>query len=59
MYFPKFGKGALLCSAMELTGKFGIFGKIMDVMIRRRTDSGTKKFFTGLKNYTEKKQYAL
>jgi len=56
MYFPKFGRDALLFSAMELTKKFGIFGKIMDaLMVQRRTDDGIKKFFTGLKNYTEKK----
>jgi ligand-binding SRPBCC domain-containing protein len=40
---------------MEYTVKFGIFGKIMDLLIiRKQSDNGVKKFFAGLKSYIEK-----
>jgi ligand-binding SRPBCC domain-containing protein len=40
---------------MEYTVKFGIAGKLLDlVMIRRQSDTGIKKFFAGLKSYMEK-----
>lgn len=42
---------------MEYRVKFGVLGKIMDaLMVRRQTDGGVKKFFTGLKSYMERKQ---
>lgn len=40
---------------MEYTVKFGLLGKLMDlVLIRKQSDAGIKKFFAGLKNYVEK-----
>jgi len=40
---------------MEYTVKFGILGKLMDLLIiRRQSDAGVKKFFAGLKSYMEK-----
>jgi len=40
---------------MEYTVKFGVLGKLMDVlMMRKQSDAGIKKFFAGLKTYVEK-----
>jgi len=39
---------------MEYTVKFGLLGKLLDVlMIRKQSDAGIKKFFEGLKSYLE------
>lgn len=39
---------------MEYTVKFGLLGKLLDaLMIRKQSDAGIKKFFAGLKSYTE------
>jgi ligand-binding SRPBCC domain-containing protein len=39
---------------MEYTVKFGLFGKLLDrIMIRKQSDNGIKKFFAGLKSYSE------
>jgi len=41
---------------MEYQIKYGIFGKILDaLMIRKQSNTGIKKFFAGLKSYTEKR----
>lgn len=41
---------------MEYQIKFGFLGKILDtLMIKRQSDNTTKKFFVGLKSFTEKK----
>jgi ribosome-associated toxin RatA of RatAB toxin-antitoxin module len=40
---------------MVYTVKFGLLGKLLDaLMIRKQTNAGVKKFFEGLKSYTEK-----
>lgn len=40
---------------MQYEMKFGLLGKLMDVlMVRKQSDKGIKKFFAGLKSYTEK-----
>jgi ribosome-associated toxin RatA of RatAB toxin-antitoxin module len=54
--FEQKGNQIRVTQVMEYQIKYGIFGKILDVlMIRRQSDKGVKKFFAGLKNYTEKK----
>lgn len=53
--FEKNGSQTKVKQIMEYEVKFGLFGKILDsLMIRKQTDSGIKKFFTGLKDYVEK-----
>jgi len=40
---------------MHYTVKYGLFGKLLDVlMIRKQSDAGIKKFFGGLKSFTER-----
>jgi ribosome-associated toxin RatA of RatAB toxin-antitoxin module len=40
---------------MDYTVKFGLLGRLLDaVMIRKQSDNGIKKFFAGLKAFTEK-----
>jgi len=39
---------------MVYTVKFGLLGKLLDsLMIRKQSDTGVKKFFSGLKTYAE------
>jgi ribosome-associated toxin RatA of RatAB toxin-antitoxin module len=39
---------------MDYKVKFGLLGKLMDALIvKRQSDAGVKKFFAGLKSYTE------
>jgi uncharacterized protein YndB with AHSA1/START domain len=39
---------------MEYSVKFGLLGRLMDVlMIRKQSDAGIKQFFGGLKSYLE------
>jgi ribosome-associated toxin RatA of RatAB toxin-antitoxin module len=39
---------------MDYKVKFGVVGKLMDALIvKRQSDAGIKKFFSGLKSYTE------
>jgi hypothetical protein len=39
---------------MEYTVKFGLFGKLFGgLRIRKQSDAGIKKFFTGLKSFGE------
>jgi ligand-binding SRPBCC domain-containing protein len=39
---------------MQYKIKYGLLGKILDtLMIRKQNDAGIKKFFAGLKTYTE------
>ena len=53
--FEKIGNQTKVKQVMEYQIKFGFFGKILDaLMIRKQSDSGIKKFFGGLKTYTEK-----
>ena len=52
--FEKIGTQTRVKQVMEYTVKFGLFGKLLDaLMIRKQSDSGIKKFFSGLKNYAE------
>lgn len=53
--FEKWGNGIKVRQVMEYKVKYGLFGKLLDaVMIRTQTDNGVKKFFSGLKAYSEK-----
>ncbi|HET7152439.1 MAG TPA: SRPBCC family protein [Candidatus Kapabacteria bacterium] len=55
--FEQIGGQVKVTQVMEYQVKFGVLGKIMDaLMVRRQTDGGIKKFFTGLKSYMERKQ---
>jgi ligand-binding SRPBCC domain-containing protein len=52
--FQKIGEKTKVCQVMEYTVKFGLLGKLLDVlMIRKQSDAGIKKFFGGLKSYIE------
>jgi ribosome-associated toxin RatA of RatAB toxin-antitoxin module len=52
--FEKIGNQTKVKQVMEYTVKFGLFGKLLDnLMIRKQSDSGIKKFFAGLKKYAE------
>ncbi len=52
--FEQNGSGTIVKQVMEYSVKFGLLGKIMDVlMIRSQTEKGIKKFFAGLKEYAE------
>ncbi len=53
--FQKLDGQTKVLQVMEYTVKFGILGKIMDqLIIRKQSDTGIKKFFAGLKSYIEK-----
>jgi|SRR6185312_12636937 len=52
--FEKTDNQVKVKQTMAYTVKFGIIGKLMDViMIRKQSDAGVKKFFQGLKSYAE------
>lgn len=52
--FEKIGSQTKVRQVMEYTVKFGLLGKLLDtLMIRKQSDAGIKKFFAGLKSYTE------
>lgn len=52
--FQKTGDQTRVKQVMEYTVKFGLLGKLLDtLMMRKRSDTGVKKFFEGLKSYTE------
>lgn len=52
--FEKIGNQTKVKQVMEYTVKFGLFGRILDrIMIRKQSDTGIKKFFTGLKSLAE------
>ena len=52
--FERIGTQTKVKQVMEYTVKFGLLGKLLDsMMIRKQSDKGIKKFFTGLKAYTE------
>ena|ERR1700741_3999457 len=53
--FEKVGNQTVVKQVMEYTVKFGLLGKLLDtLMIKKQSDAGIKKFFTGLKQYAEK-----
>lgn len=52
--FEKAGNQTKVKQVMEYTVKFGLLGKLLDIlMIRKQSDAGIKKFFSGLKTYAE------
>jgi ribosome-associated toxin RatA of RatAB toxin-antitoxin module len=52
--FEQSGNETNVKQLMKYTVKFGLFGKLLDVlMIKKQSDAGIKKFFTGLKSYVE------
>lgn len=52
--FEQKGSQTKVQQVMEYTVKFGLLGKLLDsLMIRKQSDAGIKKFFTGLKQYAE------
>ena len=52
--FEKAGDQVTVKQVMEYTVRFGLLGKLLDaLMIRRQSDRGIKKFFSGLKSYAE------
>jgi len=52
--FEKAGNQTIVKQVMEYTVKFGLLGKLLDaLMIKKQSDAGIKKFFTGLKQYAE------
>ena len=52
--FERIGTQTKVKQVMEYTVKFGLLGKLLDsMMIRKQSDGGIKKFFKGLKTYTE------
>jgi ribosome-associated toxin RatA of RatAB toxin-antitoxin module len=53
--FEKIGDQVKVKQTMQYQMKFGFLGKIMDaLMVRKKSDSGIKQFFSGLKKYAEK-----
>ncbi len=52
--FEKVGNQTKVKQVMEYTIKFGLLGKLFDnLMIRKQSDTGVKKFFAGLKSFAE------
>ncbi|SRR6266496_3065298 len=52
--FERIGNQTKVKQVMEYTVKFGLFGRLLDNMIiRKQSDTGIKKFFAGLKSYAE------
>jgi ligand-binding SRPBCC domain-containing protein len=52
--FEVIGNQTKVKQVMTYSVKFGILGKLLDyIMIRKQSDAGIKKFFTGLKTYAE------
>ncbi len=57
--FERIGNQTKVVQVMEYEVKFGLLGKLLDIlMIRKQTDSGIKKFFVGLKQYAETRSIA-
>lgn len=53
--FIKVGGQTKVKQVMQYEMKFGLLGKMMDaLMVRKQSDKGIKKFFAGLKSFTEK-----
>ena len=53
--FEEIGNQTKVKQVMKYTVKFGLLGKLLDaIMIRKQSDTGIKKFFSGLKSYAEK-----
>ncbi len=55
--FEKISNQTKVKQVMEYTVKFGIFGKLLDILIiRKQSDNGIKKFIIGLKSFAENYQ---
>jgi ligand-binding SRPBCC domain-containing protein len=53
--FEQNGNQIKVMQVMEYQIKYGLLGKFLDmVMIKRKSDTGIKQFFSGLKSYTER-----
>lgn len=53
--FEKINNQIKVKQIMQYEMKFGVFGKMLDaLMVRSQSDKGIKKFFAGLKSFTEK-----
>lgn len=54
--FERAGGRTKVAQIMEYEVKYGFLGRLMDaLMLRKQTDAGVKKFFSGLKEYAESK----
>jgi len=52
--FEQIGHQTRVKQVMEYRVKFGLIGKILDtLLIRKQSNTGIKKFFSGLKSYVE------
>lgn len=52
--FEKLGNLVKVKQTMKYQMKYGFLGKIMDaLMVRKKSDTGIKKFLAGLKEYSE------
>jgi ribosome-associated toxin RatA of RatAB toxin-antitoxin module len=52
--FKEVGNQTIVKQVMHYTVKFGLLGKLLDIlMIRKQSDAGIKQFFAGLKTFTE------
>lgn len=55
--FEHAGQQIKVKQVMQYQMKFGILGRVMDaLMVRQQTSKGIRKFFEGLKSFTEKNQ---
>lgn len=56
--FETDGNSTKVKQIMQYRVKFGLFGKLLDaVIIRKQSDSGIKKFMSGLKSFAEKSSH--
>jgi len=54
--FEQLGHQTKVTQIMKYQIKFGLFGKILDILIiKKQSDAGIKKFMAGLKSYAETK----
>jgi ribosome-associated toxin RatA of RatAB toxin-antitoxin module len=54
--FEQTGQQIKVKQVMEYQVKYGLLGRILDIlMIRKQSDTGIKKFMAGLKSYAEMK----
>jgi ribosome-associated toxin RatA of RatAB toxin-antitoxin module len=52
--FESIGEQIKVKQVMQYNVKFGILGRLLDVLVmRKQSDAGIKKFFMGLKTYAE------
>jgi uncharacterized protein YndB with AHSA1/START domain len=52
--FERSEEGIVVKQVMEYQMRFGLMGKILDFLfVRKKSDGGIKKFFSGLKAYVE------